>query len=127
VTGPPSEGPIREATVDDIAAIRRILAAHENDGPVPEGGVDIIGPYVRHLIEHHRTLVREHDGRVVAFGAVADTGRAAMLADLFVAPDMLGRGIGRLLLSALFGDAPVRATFASSDPRALPLSVSGRA
>ena len=52
-----------------------------------------------------------------------DTGRARMLADLFVEPGRLGTGLGRPLLSALFEDAPVRATFASSDPRALPLYV----
>ena len=52
-----------------------------------------------------------------------DTGRARMLADLFVEPGRLGQGLGRPLLTALFEDAPVRATFASSDPRALPLYV----
>jgi GNAT superfamily N-acetyltransferase len=114
---------IRLATVDDIPAIRRILAAHENDGPVAPGGVDIIGPYVRHLVERHRTLVSEQDGGIVAFGSVLDTGRARMLADLFVEPGRLGTGLGRPLLTALFEDAPVRATFASSDPRALPLYV----
>jgi len=114
---------IRLATVEDIPEIRRILAAHENDGPVAPGGVDIIGPYVRHFIERHRTLVSEVDGGVVAFGAVIDTGRARMLADLFVDPGRLGQGLGRPLLTALFEDAPVRATFASSDPRALPLYV----
>jgi GNAT superfamily N-acetyltransferase len=114
---------IRLATVDDIPAIRRILAAHENDGPVGPGSVDIIGPYVRHLVSRHRTMVRERDGGIVAFGSVLDTGRARMLADLFVEPGRLGTGLGRPLLTALFEDAPVRATFASSDPRALPLYV----
>lgn len=114
---------IRPATVEDIPEIRRILAAHENDGPVAPGGVDIIGPYVRHFVERHRTLVAELDGGIVAFGSVLDTGRARMLGDLFVEPGRLGQGLGRPLLSALFEDAPVRATFASSDPRALPLYV----
>jgi GNAT superfamily N-acetyltransferase len=114
---------IRLASAEDIPAIRRILAAHENDGPVAPGGVDIIGPYVRYLVERHRTLVTERDGGVVAFGSVLDTGRARMLADLFVEPARLGTGLGRPLLTALFEDAPVRATFASSDPRALPLYV----
>jgi len=122
VSDPASAG-IRLASVDDIPEIRRILAAHEDDGPVPPGGVDIIGPYVHHLVERHRTLVSERDGGVVAFGSVVDTGRARMLADLFVEPERLGTGLGRPLLTALFEDAPVRATFASSDPRALPLYV----
>jgi hypothetical protein len=114
---------IRAATVDDIPAIRRILSAHEEDGPVPPGGVDIIGPYVRHFVERHRSLVSELDGAVVAFGSVLDTGVARVLADLFVESARLGQGLGRPLLAALFEDAPVRATFASSDPRALPLYV----
>jgi GNAT superfamily N-acetyltransferase len=122
VSDPASAG-IRLATVEDIPEIRRILAAHENDGPVPPGGVDIIGPYVRHLVERHRTMVSELDGSVVGFGSVVDTGRARMLADLFVEPGRLGIGLGRPLLTALFENAPVRATFASSDPRALPLYV----
>ena len=114
---------IRLATVDDIPTIRRILSAHEEDAPVAPGGADIIGPYVRHFVERHRTLVSEVDGGVVAFGSVLDTGRVRMLADLFVDPGRLGQGLGRPLLTALLEDAPVRATFASSDPRALPLYV----
>ena len=112
---------VRTATPDDIPAIRAILAAHGNDGPVRTG--DIVGPYIAHLIARHRTLVSEAAGEVVAFGATVDTGVSTHLADLFVRPDLLGRGIGRPLLTALFGDAPRRTTFASEDPRALPLYV----
>lgn len=46
---------------------------------------------------------------------------AIHLADLFVAPEHLGRGIGRPVLSALFEDTTERTTFASDDPRALPI------
>jgi GNAT superfamily N-acetyltransferase len=112
---------IRDATLDDVPAIRAILAAHGNDGPVTT--VDVVGPYVRHLVVHHRALVTWHGDAVVAFGAVVDAGVAIHLADLFVRPDRLGEGIGRPLLTALFGDAPRRTTFASDDPRALPLYV----
>jgi len=122
-SSPGTRAVIRDASVDDIPEIRRILAAHENDAPVGEGGVDIIGPYLRHLVQRHRTLVTELDEGIVAFGAVVDTGTAAMLADLFVERGRLGQGLGRPLLTALFGTSPVRATFASSDPRALPLYV----
>lgn len=119
----PAGGAVRKATVHDIPTIRRILAAHDNDGPIAPGGHDITGPYVRHFVETHRALVTELDGAVVAYGAVVDTGRVRMLADLFVDPDRLGQGIGRQLLDELFEDAPARATFASNDPRALPLYV----
>lgn len=118
MTGTPA---IRAATPDDVPAIRAILAAHGNDGPVVIG--DVVGPYVSHLVARHRAMVSETDGEVVAFGAVVDAGVAVHLADLFVRPDLLGRGIGRPLLTALFGDAPRRTTFASDDPRALPLYV----
>lgn len=114
---------IREATHADIPAIRALLAAHGNDGPVAEGGVDIVGPYVQHLIRRHRALVTVEGGSVIAYGATVDTGRAGMLADLFVHPDRLGRGIGRPLLDALLDGFETRATFASDDPRALPLYV----
>ncbi len=116
-----ASGDIRPATLDDVPAIRSILASHGNDGPVIT--VDIVGPYVRHLIAHHRALVTWQGGRLVAFGSVVDAGIAVHLADLFVLPERLGEGIGRPLLAALFGDAPKRTTFASDDPRALPLYV----
>jgi GNAT superfamily N-acetyltransferase len=111
----------RPATSEDVPTIRAILAAHGNDGPVTR--VDIVGPYVRHLVTRHRTLLTEEDGVAVAFGAVLDAGLAIHLADLFVVPDRLGQGLGRPLLAALFADAPRRTTFASDDPRALPLYV----
>jgi hypothetical protein len=45
------------------------------------------------------------------------------LADLIVLPQRFGQGIGRRLLAAVFDDAASRTTFASSDPRAMPLYV----
>jgi GNAT superfamily N-acetyltransferase len=116
-----TEAGIRRATPDDVPAIRAILAFHGNDGPIVHG--DVVGPYVRHLIGHHRAFVSELGGTVVAFGAAVDAGVAVHLADLFVRPDLLGRGIGRRLLGAVFGDAERRTTFASEDPRALPVYV----
>ena len=112
---------IRVATPDDIRAIRGVLAAHGNDGPPLYA--DIVGPYVRHLVTRHRAMVTEQDGVVIAFGATVDVGIAVHLADLFVLPDRLGEGIGRPLLAALFDGAARRTTFASNDPRALPLYV----
>ena len=132
---------IRPATLDDLPAIRAILAAHGNDGPVVVA--DVVGPYLRHLLGHGRTRVAEiadADGardarrddradaagggsRIVGFGATIDTGRSVHLADLFVEPERLGQGIGRALLAAVFEGADRRTTFASDDPRALPLYV----
>ena len=114
----PPDPAIRTATLDDVPAIRAILAAHGNDGPVVHA--DIVGPYVRHLVVRHRVLVTEVDGTAVAFGAVTRAGVADHLADLFVLPDRLGQGLGRALLAELFAGSGGRTTFASDDPRALP-------
>ena len=46
---------------------------------------------------------------------------AAQLCDLFVEPGRVGQGLGRPLLAALFEGTDQRTTFASDDPRALPL------
>jgi GNAT superfamily N-acetyltransferase len=103
--------------------MREILVGHGDDGPPAPGQPDVVGPYLRHLLDHHRVLVAEERGTVLAFGAVVDTGRCLMLSDLFVRRERLGEGHGRRLLGVLFESAPRRATFASSDPRALPLYV----
>lgn len=112
---------IRRATPDDIPAIRAILRAHDEDSEV--AGVDIVGPYVRHLVDHATVLVAERAGTVVGYAAAIDAGVAVHLADLFIRPDLVGQGIGHRLLAAVLGDAPRRTTFASADPRALPLYV----
>jgi GNAT superfamily N-acetyltransferase len=112
---------IRQPTDDDLPAIRAILVAHGNDGPILVA--DVVGPYVRHLIARGGARVAVDGDEVVGFGATVDAGRATHLADLFVRPDRLGKGIGRPLLAAVFGDAARRTTFASDDPRALPIYV----
>ena len=116
-----SPPPIRPAKLDDIAGIRSILAEHGNDGP--HGTVDIVGPYVRHLVRTGRTMVVDDGRGLAAFGSTVDTGHGRHLTDLFVRGDRLGRGIGRPLLEAVFGDSWPRTTFASDDPRAMPLYI----
>lgn len=119
--GPHEAATIRVATADDIPAIRSILAAHGNDGPVVVA--DIVGPYVAHLLTRGRTYVATVDEVVVAFGAGVDTGASVHLADLFVDPALLGRGLGRPLLAAILAGSQERTTFASEDERALPIYV----
>jgi GNAT superfamily N-acetyltransferase len=112
---------LRSATLDDLTPIRSLLAAHGNDGPIVIA--DIVGPYVSHLIGRGRAQVAIIDGEIVGFGAAIDAGRAVHLADLFVHPERLGQGIGKALLEAVLEGAIQRTTFASDDPRALPLYV----
>jgi hypothetical protein len=107
--------------MDDVASIRSILAEHGNDGPY--SSVDIVGPYVRHLIQAGRALVVDDGPRLVAFGATLLTGRGRHLSDLFVRADSLGRGIGRPVLDALYGEDWPRTTFASEDTRAMPIYI----
>jgi GNAT superfamily N-acetyltransferase len=120
-TGRSALAAIRPATLDDVPDIRSILAEHGNDGP--HSAVDIVGPYVRHLVQTARALVSVESGRIVAFGAAAMTGHGRHLTDLFVRTDRLGHGIGRPLLDAVFADDWPRTTFASDDPRAMPLYI----
>ncbi len=112
---------IRPATDDDVGAILGVWAA--NGDTIPKGGVDILTPYLAHLLRTGRVLVAEDSDRVVGFGAVVERTGVTHLADLFVLPDRFGEGIGGRLLDAVFGDAGARTTFASSDPRAMPLYV----
>jgi GNAT superfamily N-acetyltransferase len=112
---------IRQATLDDVPEIRSIFVEHGNDGPVE--GADVVGPYLRHLIEAGRSLVVDDGPGLAAFGATLLTGRGRHLTDLFVRRDRLGQGIGRPLLDAVFGDDWPRTTFASDDPRAMPLYI----
>jgi GNAT superfamily N-acetyltransferase len=112
---------LRAATDADLPAIRAILAAHGNDGAIVYG--DVVGPYLRHLFRRGRSIVAVDGDEVVGFGATLDAGRSVHLADLFVRDDRLGQGIGRPLLAAVFDGAERRSTFASDDPRALPLYV----
>jgi GNAT superfamily N-acetyltransferase len=119
MTAPPAGLDVRLATTDDLPDIRRILAAHGNDGPIVIA--DVVGPYVVHVIRRGGGRVAVVEDEVVGFGATIDTGRSVHLADLFVAPDRLGQGIARPLLDAVLAGSTVRTTFASDDPRALPL------
>ena len=112
---------IRPATSADTAAIRGLWVA--NGAVIHEGGVDMLTPYLAHLLLTGRVLAAVDDERVVGFGAVVERAGVTHLADLFVDPDRFEQGIGSRLLASLFGDAVLRTTFASSDPRALPLYV----
>jgi GNAT superfamily N-acetyltransferase len=106
---------IRPVNDADHAAIAKIAAASDE-----EAGPD----YVSHIAATGTCLVAELDGVVVGYGATHSVGTTTMLADLFIAPEQQGKGIGRLLLDGVFdGTGPDRMTCASADPRAMPLYV----
>ena len=112
---------IRSATSADSSAIVAIWAA--NGDEIADGGADIITPYLAHLMGTGRVVVASDAGAVVGFAAVVERAGVTHLADLFVHPDRFGERIGGRLLATILGDATRRTTFASSDPRALPLYV----
>jgi GNAT superfamily N-acetyltransferase len=108
---------VRLATAADLEGIARVLAA--NGEALDQPGV--VGyPYLEFLLERGRVEVANVDGVVVGFGSVIRVGEASMVTDLFVDPGHHGQGIGTALLSATLGDAQLRLTFSSADPRALP-------
>jgi GNAT superfamily N-acetyltransferase len=110
---------IRPAIAADLPAIAEVFAA--NDEPVTNQAGET--PYLDSLLMIGRVLVAERDGAIVGFGAVVPVGPISHLADLFVRPASHGSGVGKALLAELYGDRWPRSTFASGDPRALPLYV----
>jgi GNAT superfamily N-acetyltransferase len=106
---------VREAVEEDLPAIARIAAANDEEyGTNPR--------YVSHLRTHGRFVVAEDDG-LAGYCGVRPVGGATMLTDLFVDPSRHGGGTGRALLDVALSGAGDLFTFASRDPRAMPLYV----
>lgn len=110
---------VRAATADDLPACHAVWLATEH--PVPAGPRDTAAvlPLHEHELNTGRLVVATLGRQVVGFGATLTRSRVAYLADLFVRPEVQGRGIGRRLLHALLDDQDgPRFTMASTDPRA---------
>jgi len=115
---------VRGAGEADLAAIAAITRA---TGQRDEwGGAN--PAYVRHLMEHGRSVVAMLGGEVVGFGSVeqigAGPGAVSMLCDLFVDPAAHGRGCGRAMLAELWSGAANKMTFSSLHSHAAPLYTS---
>lgn len=100
------EIPVRQATAEDAASIARLLHDFNAEYSEPTPGVE-------ELTEHARRLLEEGEIAVLLAGAGPDglallrfrpsvwTGEPeAHLQELYVVPDLRGRGIGRALLAA---------------------------
>ncbi len=111
---------LRPATTDDVPAIARVAAAC--DEPIETPGVPG-SPYAEHLLARGTVVVAESDGVVVGYGAAVPIGGWRHVTDLFVHPAARGHGWGRALLASVLQGAPAATTFASDDPRALPVYV----
>jgi GNAT superfamily N-acetyltransferase len=109
---------MRRATLDDQPVIADLMAANDE----PQGWPGLPGwPYLAFLVTHGDARVAVDGDAVVGFGASVEAGPITHLADLFVDPGRHGEGIGRALLAAVMPADRPRTTFASADPRALPI------
>jgi GNAT superfamily N-acetyltransferase len=116
----------RQATPADAPLLEAINLAADSVPDAVAATPALPGDQLRYLvslIERGRVIVAEDGDSAVGFAATVDTGRARHLADLFVRPESQGMGIGRRLLDEVFEDVWPRTTFASEDPKALPLYV----
>jgi GNAT superfamily N-acetyltransferase len=111
---------IRAATRKDVPSLAGVLAANGEPGFAAGGEPP---PYLTWLLGVGRVLIAERASAVVGWGAVTQAGPISHVADLFVHPSAHGQGIGQMLLAQLFGDSWPRTTFASADPRAMPVYV----
>lgn len=106
---------IRPVAGGDLAAVAAIARANdEHTATDPR--------YVRHLAARGTFLVATSGpGDIAGYGAARRIGDATMLCDLFIDPARHGSGTGKRLLRALLPEEGERFTFASKDPRAMPL------
>jgi GNAT superfamily N-acetyltransferase len=107
---------IERATAEHLDGVRAIAADYGNLDEWPDR------PDVLDFELRERALwVALEDGAVTGYAGVLRHGGITHLADLFVARQRRGGGIGRQLLEAALPRDGVRITFASGDERALPL------
>jgi GNAT superfamily N-acetyltransferase len=107
---------IRSAGDRDFPSIAKIALANGDQDGADQN-------YVSHLCGTGRFLVAEVNGTIAGYCATRRIGDATVLCDLFIDPSRHGRGIGGRLLETALDGAGERFTFASQDPRALPLYV----
>lgn len=112
---------MRDATAADLGEVTRV-AALVDQGHEWAGGDE---HYLAHLLGHGRLVVAEGEDSLLGYAGVRTLetreGTVSMLSDLFVAPERREGGVGRALLSALWGTRAPRMTFSSTHPGALPL------
>jgi GNAT superfamily N-acetyltransferase len=107
---------VAPALAADMDGVRAIAASYGN---LEEWSVRP-DPLDFELAERGLWVARD-DAGVAGYAGVVAHGAISHLADLFVARDRRGGGIGRALLDAALPRTGTRITLASSDPRALPL------
>lgn len=113
---PPPEGVrVRQAAVKDFERVAQLLAEIERPEITPEKRGLLRGVYERHLAKPETgSLIAELEGEVVGYVTVEYrdrlnyTTQEAWVADLVVTEAHRARGIGRVLMEAVFREAVTR-------------------
>jgi len=115
---------LRAGAARDLPVLRAIVEETEGPAdPTEPSHPEAIDAYFEHLLARGRVVVADSGDGLAGFGATVDTARGRHLADLWVRPAFQGLGIGRRLLAELYDSPGPRTTFASDDPRAMPLYI----
>ena len=105
---------IRVFVPGDMDAVIDLLQDVSAYRPAAQTIQTLAGAFAAHADCHACVAVR--DGRLVAFGSVfvlnrVRGGRSGIIEDVVVAPDVRGRGVGRLIVDALVAAARARGCF----------------
>lgn len=105
---PTTDGDLPALHATFVDAISTVFAPRGFDVPAPSA--DVFSILQRHVLATGVGYVAEEDGDVVAFGSAWTRGDDWFLGCLFVRGRAQGRGLGPMLLDAVWGDARRRRT-----------------
>ncbi|HET7128344.1 MAG TPA: GNAT family N-acetyltransferase [Gaiellaceae bacterium] len=105
---PTTDGDVPALHATFVDAISTVFAPLGFDVPAPS--VDAFSNLQRHALATGVGYVAEDEGEVIGFGSAWTRGDDWFLASLFVRGGAQGRGVGPMLLDAVWGDARRRRT-----------------
>lgn len=102
---------IREAKPEEIQELSRIAKAAKGHWGYPEEWMqlwDKVLTFTQDYLRENCVLVAEDEGKLIAVGALAPHDEGLEIDHLWVDPNAMGRGAGRLLFHALKQRAEVK-------------------